>query len=414
MAEDLGRDVGAVPGRVGNPVAEGTNQLLAEGAHLIRDGRDVLDALLGPGQGGVARRRGRGEPGARARAGARGRRRRGRHRRRGRAGLRARRRRRAVGARPASSSRAWSAPTGRAATSARPDAGAARQRGRTARTRGPNLAAWKAPGGHPSRITIAGSDSGGGAGIQADLKAFARCGVHGTSAIVALTAQNTLGVTSIHTVPPEMVIDQVRAVTSDIGVDAVKIGMLGDEATIAAVDRGPRADRRRSRRRRPGDGRRERGGPAGARRGAGTARADPSPGDRRDPEPPRGPRADGARARRHRRGPGSRGPGAGAGCRGGDRRPRRERGGRLLRRARASRRSRGRATPTAPPTARAAPTRRPSPRTWRSAPSRSRRPAPRGGSPPRRSRTGSATSAREPGPVDALGIGDRAANAQRA
>ena len=53
MAEDLGRDVGAVPGRVGNPVAEGTNQLLAEGAHLIRDGRDVLDALLGPGQGGV-------------------------------------------------------------------------------------------------------------------------------------------------------------------------------------------------------------------------------------------------------------------------------------------------------------------------------------------------------------------------
>ena len=88
----------------------------------------------------------------------------------------------------------------------------------------------------PVAITIAGSDSGGGAGIQADLKAFAACGVHGTSAIVVLTAQNTLGVTSIHTVPPEMVIDQVRAVTSDIGVDAVKIGMLGDEATIAAVE----------------------------------------------------------------------------------------------------------------------------------------------------------------------------------
>ena len=87
----------------------------------------------------------------------------------------------------------------------------------------------------PVALTIAGSDSGGGAGIQADLKAFARCGVHGTSAIVALTAQNTVGVTSIHTVPPEMVIDQVRAVTSDIGVDAVKIGMLGDEATIVAV-----------------------------------------------------------------------------------------------------------------------------------------------------------------------------------
>ena len=58
-------------------------------------------------------------------------------------------------------------------------------------------------------ITIAGSDSGGGAGIQADLKAFARCGVHGTSAIVALTAQNTMGVKSVHAVPPQM-IDQLR------------------------------------------------------------------------------------------------------------------------------------------------------------------------------------------------------------
>ena len=84
-------------------------------------------------------------------------------------------------------------------------------------------------------MTIAGSDSGGGAGIQADLKAFARCGVHGTSAIVALTAQNTLGVSSIHAVPREMIVDQVRAVATDIGVDAVKIGMLGDEATIDAV-----------------------------------------------------------------------------------------------------------------------------------------------------------------------------------
>ena len=87
----------------------------------------------------------------------------------------------------------------------------------------------------PVALTIAGSDSGGGAGIQADLKAFARCGVHGTSAIVALTAQNTLGVSSIHAVPAEMIIDQVRTVASDIGVDAVKIGMLGDEPTIEAV-----------------------------------------------------------------------------------------------------------------------------------------------------------------------------------
>jgi hydroxymethylpyrimidine/phosphomethylpyrimidine kinase len=87
----------------------------------------------------------------------------------------------------------------------------------------------------PVALTLAGSDSGGGAGIQADLKAFAACGVHGTSAIVALTAQNTVGVTSIHAVPPEIVIDQVRAVAEDIGVDAVKIGMLGETASIDAV-----------------------------------------------------------------------------------------------------------------------------------------------------------------------------------
>jgi hydroxymethylpyrimidine/phosphomethylpyrimidine kinase len=84
-------------------------------------------------------------------------------------------------------------------------------------------------------VTIAGSDSGGGAGIQADLKAFARCGVHGTSAIVALTAQNTRRVLSVQAVPRQMILDQVRAVADDLGIDAVKVGMLGDEATIAAV-----------------------------------------------------------------------------------------------------------------------------------------------------------------------------------
>ncbi len=87
----------------------------------------------------------------------------------------------------------------------------------------------------PAVLAIAGSDSGGGAGIQADLKAFARCGVHGMTAITALTAQNTTGVDAIVTTPPEMIVAQVRAVAADIGVDAVKIGMLGDEATIAAV-----------------------------------------------------------------------------------------------------------------------------------------------------------------------------------
>src|SRR5918996_2684055 len=87
----------------------------------------------------------------------------------------------------------------------------------------------------PACLTIAGSDSGGGAGIQADLKAFARCGVHGMSAITALTAQDTTGVRMVTPVPPEMIIAQVAAVAEDIGVDAVKVGMLGDEATIDAV-----------------------------------------------------------------------------------------------------------------------------------------------------------------------------------
>jgi hydroxymethylpyrimidine/phosphomethylpyrimidine kinase len=90
--------------------------------------------------------------------------------------------------------------------------------------------------GIPVAMTIATSDSGGGAGIQADLKAFARCGVHGTSAIVALTAQNTHEVVSVETLPRQFILDQVRAVVTDMGVDAVKIGMLFDEPTIEAVD----------------------------------------------------------------------------------------------------------------------------------------------------------------------------------
>ena len=89
----------------------------------------------------------------------------------------------------------------------------------------------------PRALSIAGSDSGGGAGIQADLKAFAACGVHGMTAITAITAQNTVGVTAVHPIPPDIIIAQVRAVASDIGVDAVKIGMLGDRPTIEAVAR---------------------------------------------------------------------------------------------------------------------------------------------------------------------------------
>jgi hydroxymethylpyrimidine/phosphomethylpyrimidine kinase len=86
-------------------------------------------------------------------------------------------------------------------------------------------------------LSIAGSDSGGGAGIQADLKAFAACGVHGMTAITAITAQNTVEVTAVHPIPPEVIEAQVRAVHEDIGIDAVKIGMLGDTATIQAVAR---------------------------------------------------------------------------------------------------------------------------------------------------------------------------------
>ena len=89
----------------------------------------------------------------------------------------------------------------------------------------------------PVVLTIAGSDSGGGAGVQADLKAFAACGVHGASALTALTAQNTLGVAGVHTVPPDFVLAQVRAVAEDLGVDAVKLGMLGEAETVEAVAR---------------------------------------------------------------------------------------------------------------------------------------------------------------------------------
>jgi hydroxymethylpyrimidine/phosphomethylpyrimidine kinase len=87
----------------------------------------------------------------------------------------------------------------------------------------------------PRALTIAGSDSGGGAGIQADLKAFARCGVHGMSAITAITVQNTLGVSAVHLIPPDIIIAQVRAVVGDIGVDAVKVGMLGTVEVVRAV-----------------------------------------------------------------------------------------------------------------------------------------------------------------------------------
>jgi hydroxymethylpyrimidine/phosphomethylpyrimidine kinase len=84
-------------------------------------------------------------------------------------------------------------------------------------------------------MTIAGSDSGGGAGVQADLKTFASMGVHGTAAVTSITAQNTREVRTVHDVPPDVVAEQVRAVADDIGVDAAKTGMLSNRGIIEAV-----------------------------------------------------------------------------------------------------------------------------------------------------------------------------------
>lgn len=84
-------------------------------------------------------------------------------------------------------------------------------------------------------LTIAGSDSGGGAGIQADLKAFSAMGVYGASVVTAVTAQNTQAVTAIHPIPDDVVAAQIRAVLEDIEIDAIKIGMLGTPSLIAAV-----------------------------------------------------------------------------------------------------------------------------------------------------------------------------------
>lgn len=93
----------------------------------------------------------------------------------------------------------------------------------------------------PRVLTIAGTDSGGGAGVPADLRAFAACGVHGCVAVTAVTVQNSVGVSAVHTVPPEIVAGQIEAVATDIGVDAAKTGMLATteiiEAVAAACDR---------------------------------------------------------------------------------------------------------------------------------------------------------------------------------
>lgn len=117
------------------------------------------------------------------------------------------------------------------------------RRARPLRQHGP-LTEHTAPAPHPSHaptrtprlaLTIAGSDSGGGAGIQADLKAMLALGVHGMSVITAITAQNSLGVQGVWPIPPDGVRAQFRSVVDDIGVDAIKIGMLGDVTTVELV-----------------------------------------------------------------------------------------------------------------------------------------------------------------------------------
>ena len=87
----------------------------------------------------------------------------------------------------------------------------------------------------PRILSIAGSDSGGGAGIQADIKTITMLGGHAMTAITAITAQNTLGVQSVHRVPTEMILAQIESVVSDIGVDAVKVGMIGSSEAARAV-----------------------------------------------------------------------------------------------------------------------------------------------------------------------------------
>ena len=109
-----------------------------------------------------------------------------------------------------------------------------------------------------SALTIAGSDSGGGAGIQADLKTFAALGVYGTSAIAALTAQNTVAVTGIHEVPAAFVVAQIDAVAGDIAIDAVKTGMLATAEIVDAVAAAHRPLEAAQPRRRSRDGCQER------------------------------------------------------------------------------------------------------------------------------------------------------------
>jgi hydroxymethylpyrimidine/phosphomethylpyrimidine kinase len=117
-------------------------------------------------------------------------------------------------------------------------------------------------------LTIAGSDSGAGAGIQADLKTFAALGVYGTSAITAITAQNTVGVTAVSAVESDLVTAQIEAVAGDIEIHATKTGMLASAAIVEAVGASDSRPRPADGRRRPRNGRQERRRAPRRRRGS--------------------------------------------------------------------------------------------------------------------------------------------------
>ena len=220
FASELGREVAAVPGSVLNPRARGTNALLRDGAILVRDAQDVLDALF---DAGCERPAAPADPAARLEP-------------------RLRELLDAVQA-GADTVAALHERTGADLGDPRRPGGARAARvpaprpGRALRAGAGVILVPSAPMTDRVRVclSIAGSDSGGGAGIQADLKAFAAAGVHGTTAITAITAQNTVGVTAVHPIPPDIILAQVRAVAEDLGVDAVKVGMLGSVATTEAV-----------------------------------------------------------------------------------------------------------------------------------------------------------------------------------
>ncbi len=249
FARELQRPIGAVPGLAGSPLAAGPHALLRAGATLVAGTQDVLDLLFGAGVRPAPARR---AAGARARAAA--------------ATRRARRRPGHARGAPGGGDEGRHGTCGarRAGAGGVPAPGAGRPLpgdpvrggivGRAGGCRGPPVRAGRLrlpsplamhttdrtppPRGDPAIprvLSIAGSDSGGGAGIQADLKAFAICGVHGMTAITAITAQNTVGVSAVHHIPGAVIVEQVRMVQRDIGIDAVKIGMLGTVETIDAV-----------------------------------------------------------------------------------------------------------------------------------------------------------------------------------